>query len=153
MVCIYAGGLCSDLWKRGGLHQLFSGGLMLLHAASAILCAPNYLSYFNLLAGGSSNGYQWLRDSNLDWGQDLKPLARYLKKTASPRIALYYPWPADPAYYKIDYREVRSDELSSPKSEIYAISAHFLDNFKWTKQEQPFKKIGNSIFLYDLRTK
>ncbi len=32
---------------------------------------PNYLSYFNPVAGGTSNGYRYVTDSNYDWGQDL----------------------------------------------------------------------------------
>lgn len=39
---------------------------------------PHYLAYFNALAGGSSNGYRYLSDSNVDHGQDIKRLGAYL---------------------------------------------------------------------------
>lgn len=42
--------------------------------AIAALAYPNYLSYFNPLAGGHANGYRYVTDSNYDWGQDLKRL-------------------------------------------------------------------------------
>jgi hypothetical protein len=31
---------------------------------------PHYLAYFNEIIGGPRNGYKYLIDSNLDWGQD-----------------------------------------------------------------------------------
>ncbi|HVT61454.1 MAG TPA: glycosyltransferase family 39 protein [Thermoanaerobaculia bacterium] len=39
-------------------------------AASSLSIHPHYLAYFNELAGGPANGWRWLIDSNLDWGQD-----------------------------------------------------------------------------------
>lgn len=39
-------------------------------AASSLAAHPRYIPYFNELIGGSANGYRWLADSNLDWGQD-----------------------------------------------------------------------------------
>ncbi|MEM7801364.1 MAG: glycosyltransferase family 39 protein [Chloroflexota bacterium] len=41
---------------------------------------PNYLSFFNLLAGGPENGHEILLDSNLDWGQDVYFAGEYLDK-------------------------------------------------------------------------
>lgn len=41
---------------------------------------PDYLSYFNRLAGGSDNGYNHLVDSSLDWGQDLSNVNPTLEK-------------------------------------------------------------------------
>ncbi len=53
-------------------------GCLAFSAAEAIWIWPDYLAYFNLLAGGPSNGYRHLIDSSLDWGQDLKPLKGWL---------------------------------------------------------------------------
>jgi hypothetical protein len=41
---------------------------------------PHELSFFNELVGGPANGRFHLIDSNLDWGQDLRGLARWLDK-------------------------------------------------------------------------
>ncbi|HET9210625.1 MAG TPA: glycosyltransferase family 39 protein [Thermoanaerobaculia bacterium] len=46
------------------------GALLLWLAASSFSVHPQYLSYFNEIAGGPGNGWRWLLDSNLDWGQD-----------------------------------------------------------------------------------
>jgi hypothetical protein len=39
---------------------------------------PHYLSYVNEVVGGPRNGYRYLVDSSLDWGQDLPALRDYL---------------------------------------------------------------------------
>ncbi|HRX86453.1 MAG TPA: hypothetical protein P5572_15635, partial [Phycisphaerae bacterium] len=54
--------------------------LVALFAAASISIYPNYLTYFNLVAGGPSNGYRHLVDSSLDWGQDLPGLSAYLRE-------------------------------------------------------------------------
>ncbi len=46
---------------------LFLGIWFLSETAFA---APYFLSYFNEFAGGTTNGYRFVTDSNYDWGQD-----------------------------------------------------------------------------------
>ncbi|MGL4553747.1 MAG: ArnT family glycosyltransferase [Gemmataceae bacterium] len=52
--------------------------LVLASAAAALRVHPHHLSYFNELAGGPDNGHDYLVDSNIDWGQDLLFLKRWL---------------------------------------------------------------------------
>jgi 4-amino-4-deoxy-L-arabinose transferase-like glycosyltransferase len=49
-------------------------GLVGLFVAGSLWVYPNYLAYFNLIAGGPKHGYRHLVDSSLDWGQDLPAL-------------------------------------------------------------------------------
>lgn len=125
--------------------------LIAWHIAEAGWIFPHYLSYFNQFAGGPDEGYKFLRDSNLDWGQDLKGVAGLVKKEGYPEIALFYPWPADPGYYKIPYRALSPDEFKRPGRAVYVIAAHYLDNVEWTKDQAPTRRIGHSMFVYDLR--
>ena len=55
--------------------------LILLSAFESARAHPDYLPFFNVLAGGSQNGEKYLADSNLDWGQDMARLANYIKQT------------------------------------------------------------------------
>jgi hypothetical protein len=83
--------------------------LLLLLAAclgSFALATPRYLSYFNLLAGGPSGGARYLLDSNLDWGQDLPRLKRWMDRERVPAIHLAYFGTADPSAYGIAYVKV-----------------------------------------------
>jgi hypothetical protein len=58
-------------WARG------LAWLALLGQAQAVQSVhPHELTYFNVLAGGPADGRRILSDSNLDWGQGLKSLAR-----------------------------------------------------------------------------
>ncbi len=83
----------------------------LLAAALAMLCLfqvgevaavyPYYLAFFNHFVGGPKNGYKYLADSNLDWGQDLKRLKKWMDANGIEHINLAYFGSADPAYYGI----------------------------------------------------
>ena len=86
-----------------------SGGLLLLWLiVSSLVAWPNYISYFNELIGGLRQGYHWLGDSNVDWGQDLKELKRYMAELGIDRVQLSYFGTADPAHYGINYEYLPS---------------------------------------------
>jgi hypothetical protein len=50
------------------------------HAAAAARACPDFIAYFNELAGGPQNGYRWLADSNLDWGQNATRVQAYARE-------------------------------------------------------------------------
>ena len=71
--------------------------ISILHAVPCLLVARRgYLAYFNVLAGGPENGHRILADSNLDWGQDLPRLARWMKGQGIDEIQLAYHGSDDP---------------------------------------------------------
>ena len=133
---------------------------------------PHYLAYFNEAAGGPDKGYNYLVDSNLDWGQDLKGLGEYMHRMGIEKVHLSYFGAADPRYYNIDYEWMPSYYLPDdyggdqngerlfrfPRSGIVAISATNLQNvyfsdktfYDWLKKYTPTDKIGYSLFIYDL---
>jgi 4-amino-4-deoxy-L-arabinose transferase-like glycosyltransferase len=80
-----AGAAASGLRTRRRWPLVVIGALMLLQVALVARIHPHYLAYFNELAGGPSKGYLHLSDSNVDWGQDLPSLARWLRE--HPEIA------------------------------------------------------------------
>jgi hypothetical protein len=141
---------------------------LLLTSVSSLSVAPHQLAYFNELVGGPGNGYHYLSDSNIDWGQDLKGLKTYMQRNRLKRIYLSYFGTALPAYYGIDYQYAPSTfslaccpSFSGPPGarDILAISvvnlqdtmggglSHFYD---WLRRRVPIAKIGYSIYLYDI---
>ena len=68
-------------------------------AVAHVRIHPHYLAYFNELVGGPANGYRYLADSNLDWGQDLLRLADYARKQPAEPIKLAYFGSAVPTHY------------------------------------------------------
>jgi len=141
-------------------------------AVIALKIHPDYLSYFNLIAGGPDNGYGFLVDSNLDWGQDLPALRRIIEDQQLERIKLSYFGTAHPSCYGIDFEPLptwnpapeqgnpatRRYSPLAPAPGVYAISATNLqgvvfrpeqwNTFEWFRTKEPFAKAGYSIFLY-----
>jgi hypothetical protein len=54
----------------------------------SVFCAfPYYLSYYNLLAGGTANGYKVATDSNYDWGgSDVRRLGKWMQENNEKEI-------------------------------------------------------------------
>lgn len=139
-------------------------------SVSTFRVSPWFLSYFNELSGGPGQGHRYLVDSNLDWGQGLAELARYVKAQGVHSIYLSYFGVADPHYYGLSYIPLgmvnsglsRPGDLNkSPTREkkiYFAISAtnyravYFADRkiFAWLDSLQPEVMPAHSIFLFDL---
>ncbi len=58
--------------------------LFLWYAGSSLLSHPDYLPYFNALAG--SHPEKIVVDSDLDWGQDIKRLGARLRAVGAPAV-------------------------------------------------------------------
>jgi 4-amino-4-deoxy-L-arabinose transferase-like glycosyltransferase len=96
--------------KRGWLSVAAGVALAALVAAAGAetLCRfPNYLAYFNLMAGGPDHAYRHLVDSSLDWGQDLPGVRRYIAAHPSEGpFYLSYFGTGSPASYGIAARSL-----------------------------------------------
>jgi hypothetical protein len=73
---------------------------------SFALATPRYLSYVNVLGGGSRAGWRHFADSSIDWGQDLRRLKRWMDAEGVEEIGLAYFGTADPRAYGIRFRKV-----------------------------------------------
>jgi hypothetical protein len=132
---------------------------------STLAAYPNYLAYFND-AVDSRRAYEILVDSNLDWGQDLKGLKKWMDANDVKKIHLAYFGTADPAYYGIDaiytpgtWTTVMSktNNGNNAQADPYiAISAthlvgvYFAPNNPYERflRQTPVATIGRSIFVY-----
>ena len=132
---------------------------------------PYYLTYFNQLAGGPSGGHQYVVDSNLDWGQDLKRLAMWVKNPPAggnvDKIHFdYFGW-ADQGYYLKEklvwinagtYKDARDFLAKNPNGGYIAVSASFFmgsrekpeTSYAWLDAHKPIAVIGNSIFVWKI---
>jgi len=146
------------------------GFLLFWYALSSLSIFPNYLTYFNELVGGAKNGYIYVTDSNLDWGQDLKKLAKWVDEQNIQKIKVDYFGGATVNYYLKDkYEEWHAEyDPQKAKGSWLAVSATFLqqnralptkgfekrtDYYLWLNQYQPITVIGNSIFVYYIPNK
>jgi hypothetical protein len=156
----------ADAWRRrprltASLVSLLLAGLIL----ETICSYPNFIPFFNVLAGGSRGGLSLLSDSNLDWGQDLPLLEQWQKDHPDRNIVLIYFGAADPAYYGIRYyttgtrTTLANPEQISQMHPVYAVSATILQgtylspaDYAQTqpfRQAKPFEILGGSICLFD----
>jgi len=159
--------LIGSLATLGNRMRLLIGVLACWHLLASVSIAPHYLSYFNEIAGGSGNGYKYLVDSNIDWGQDLKELKKYMDRNKIRRVSLSYFGSDSPDRYGIVYDWLPSFVLRNHEPDTVlqlnlnqplAISVTNLqgthledkEQFKWLLQHEPVAKIGYSIFVYDL---
>jgi len=158
-VIVFASGAvtaCNRRWAEGLVVAL-----AVWSAVGTVRLHPHYLAYFNELIGGPGNGYKYLVDSNLDWGQDLKNLKRFMDDRGLSEIRLSYFGSANPDYYGIKALPVPMEEpvdLEAAPPGLYAISATHLqtgylgdeDAFSWLRPYQPVGNIGYSILLFEL---
>lgn len=156
-------------FARRRTAPLLVAGMAALTALSSLRVAPHQLAYFNEVIGGPGEGYRYLGDSNLDWGQDLKELKNYLRKENLPIVYLSYFGVAPPEYYGIRYQYAPgkwpftwpppADKVPATAArKVLAISVYNLQDigtphdplFRWLWTRAPIAKIGYSIFVYDL---
>ncbi|MBI5903473.1 MAG: glycosyltransferase family 39 protein [Deltaproteobacteria bacterium] len=147
---------------RAARYVLFACIAWYLYANVAIF--PHQLAYFNEFTGGPRNGYKYLVDSNLDWGQDLNGLKKYMDENKIERINLAYFGMSDPRYFGIEYDYLPSFVIMNPRNvraEVplkgwFAISATMLqgvylrdrDFYRVFRETAPVDSIGYSIFIY-----
>lgn len=153
-------------------------GLLWL-VTSTIRILPYNLSYFNEVAGGPLNGANHLLDSNIDWGQDLYHLRRWLSDHAPDEpvhIAYFGSYtPADIGIpFRLPPRHVPVSERSEttpsgPIPGLFAISVNFLrgyrfflfdekgnrqtlngTEFTYFQKLKPIGRAGYSIYVYRL---
>ena len=129
---------------------------------------PHELSYFNAFAGGPENGRKLLSDSNVDWGLDLKRLARELERRRAAKPTIVY-FGGDDVLYRTGVPDFAADPI--PRPGLVAISAFHLAvgpefheyhgahdlaaarrrlNGELASRGRPVGRVGYSIYLFEL---
>jgi hypothetical protein len=109
------------------------------------------MTYFNELAGGSKNGAKYLADSNIDWGQDMKRLANWLRdNNISEQIKMEYFWSGklQPKYYGINFVELEKNNPNQKGWIAIGASALYMPEYTWLNSYEPVERVGNSINIY-----
>jgi 4-amino-4-deoxy-L-arabinose transferase-like glycosyltransferase len=118
---------------------------------------PDYIAYFNELAGGHPE--RILVDSDLDDGQDLKRLADTLRARRVPSVWLAYAGSATVAEHglpPVRWLQPRQQVTGWVAASLYSIKLGSLDrpghdDFAWLEQYTPVAQVGRSIRLYYIR--
>jgi hypothetical protein len=140
--------------------------LLLIWQALGTLCTwPFYITFFNEIAGGPRNGYRYLADSNLDWGQGLKALRDYLEQQGWPDVRLSsFTFFIPPELYGIKATPLPPlaeaptilPSRFNPAPGTYVISSSTLrglqvvdqEMYNWFWHRQPDDVIANAMLVY-----
>jgi len=128
------------LWHQNR-RTIFAAAIAILlfwQIGESFAIRPNYLAYFNEVAGGPRHGYQHLVDSSLDWGQDLPALKGWIDNHRAvvdgrPLYVAYF-GTADPRWYDVNAKLIDSDGefthsgTSTLTAGVYCVSATTLQN-------------------------
>ncbi|HZX50240.1 MAG TPA: hypothetical protein VFE94_03840, partial [Candidatus Paceibacterota bacterium] len=144
------------------------------YIGSSLMAFPNYIPYYNALAGGTENGYKIAVDSNYDWGQDFYRLLDFVEANNIQKVYLDYFGGEDPAYWLGNrYAEMRCGDpnrqqtCARAKQEKgwVAVSANQLMGgtaspvtgfdqptgyYAWLLDFEP-TRLGTSIFIYNIK--
>lgn len=144
-----------------GRGRVWAAALAALLLTEFAVIYPDNIAAFNFLAGGPARGHRWLLDANLDWGQDLKGLAKWMKRRGVAWINLNYFGTAAPEYYGIDANHIvgSSRPPRPPRLPGYvAVSLTNLHSFYSGREVREFYRpllerapeavIGRSIHVY-----
>jgi len=136
----------AGLWARGVV-----AGLLLWLAGTSAASHPDYLAYFNFLAGDRPE--EILVDSDLDWGQDMKRLGERLRQLGARQVAL------NPTLYGFwqeyhGFPAIVPLSARVPRPGWNAVSLTLLKYVRpkkdlvWTDTMRPAERVGKGILLY-----
>jgi hypothetical protein len=140
---------------------LVASGLLAWAGVSSLAAHPDYLAYFNEIARREPESF--LVDSDLDWGQDMKRLARRIEELRVPYLHMAVMYTGDDT--KLGLPRWDGLEPYQPVSGWVAISFTMLKTygwhvaaerrrsdpaFGWLDAYQPVERVGRSILLYHI---
>jgi hypothetical protein len=132
--------------------------LVIWVAVSGALQHPDYLSYFNELAGSTPE--RIVVDSDLDWGQNIVRLQHRLRELGASQVAFsdvnlhsnhLMMWPGLPMVHNLDaFRPVEGWTAVSPTMWMlrkYGLGYRDLSVQPWWAYYHPVEKVG-TLWLY-----
>ncbi len=148
-------------------NRLAAGAAVLLTGAgivSSLSVFPHSMAYFNYAAGGPAAGKHHLLDGNLDWGQDVLRLKRWVGE--HPEATPLYT--SLTTFVPLESMEIESQRMPAAASDSeplpepvpgwYAISVNQLMGYRLFggrdresmsfREMQPHTVIGHSIYIY-----
>jgi hypothetical protein len=156
LFAIIGGVGASRLWKN--LRPKYLGPALVLvllswHFTSSVRAHPDYLAYFNELAG--QHPERILVVSDLDWGQDLLRLSAVLKQKGVEHVTIAYSGSADLSRFSLPpFRLLSPHQQTTGWIAISLLSLKTggpfspSDSYSWLEAYTPVSLVGHSIRLY-----
>lgn len=167
MLAVWSSRLLSGNTGRLGRMQRALPGIAAVAAAllavTTVRAWPHYLPFFNGLAGGARWGHRYLVDSDLDFGQDLVGLKRFMHEQGIDTIDLAYYGRPRPELYGVPFHHLflgRTTRYAAVSATLLWGKPYFVNGTAWwlpdaelfapLRKIQPLAVIGHTIYVYDL---
>lgn len=127
--------------------------LIVLFVLESLSVFPFHITYFNSLVG-TARGYQYLLDSNYDWGQELKRIKNFQdQELKGETIYLDYWWDGDraPDYYGIKYERLTPQMKDVEGVMVIGATSYMNTDYSWIRELPIARRIGNGVFVIDTR--
>ena len=164
IVALAIAGGCAAVWfpqrfPRSRVAQFAVALILLLAPIPSVAAHPDYLAYFNILAGDKPEAF--LVDSDLDWSQDVKRLAKRLKEVGAKEVYFNQYAPGDlPKFF--GFPPIQPLDVNGPKPGWNAVSITPMkyglwggDRYVydrgfefWPEQLTPLERVGGGILLF-----
>jgi hypothetical protein len=169
----------SRLFEPGAIRDRVWGPIALVallwFGTASAVSHPRYLSSFNELGGGPRQGWLYLADSNIDWGQDFDALAATLKRLGINDVTtdlISERRLIEPGLCAIPFpiRELQVPAVTPPNRRLYDSEGTYLPVFtryfavgvtrlfglysrndlSWLRTRRVVTRVGDSIFVFDM---
>lgn len=150
------------------LAGVIAAALFIAMGLEAARAYPDYVSYFNQLRGDQPR-WRLLSDSNVEWGDDVKDIAAYLRARGETRVsgATSGGWLTF-RFFGVDYADILPPRPKDVRTNYVVLGASFLNGstvpgnaelpeterenyFAAYREREPEAVFGNSIYLYRVR--
>lgn len=149
LLFVWIGGIVVDVRHRLTRYTVWT--LVVMHVISSLAVFPYSLSYFNEFVGGPRAGPSYFLDSNIDWGQDLLHLRRWMQENnvdGENEMDLLYFGTMPPQLAGVTYR-LGEDHRGPAK--FFAVSVNYLYGMKHTVHHEHNSWLYNEFPLEALR--
>jgi hypothetical protein len=159
-LCVVAGAGAAWLWSAGIAQRAIGCALLAWLVIASVRSHPDYLAYFNAIADGHPENF--LVDSDLDWGQDMKRLALRMRQLDVKELAFD---PFNGAYIEElqsrgQFPRIKPLDPLAPAhgwnaASITILKLWRLGTFKsnppvelWTDRIPPTERVGKGVLLW-----
>ncbi|HEX7315909.1 MAG TPA: glycosyltransferase family 39 protein [Pyrinomonadaceae bacterium] len=172
---ILSGALLERLLRSGQRRRVLLAAAVLCWVVfEAARAYPHYVPYMNQLAWRRPHWY-YLTDSNVEWGDDVKELAQYLRARGETRVTAALldggtyneegtPYVRNLEHYGVEYVNLVAPGDAPPETRYVAVGASYLNGAFLLgvpvpqrlkvidyRRRAPEAVFGNSIYLYRVR--
>ncbi|MDP1560885.1 MAG: glycosyltransferase family 39 protein [Pirellulaceae bacterium] len=129
--------------------------LLFWYAGSSLSIMPRSYAYFTEAIGGTSHGWKYLGNSNLDWGQDLLTIKRWVAENPDKRPVFVVYDPEIVEYGKLGIDARSGSSMVTPAGPthrgwwIVGAAKMLKQPHVWFRDQPPFEQLSVTTTVYD----